>query len=203
MSGPNARLCMERICVYCGSSPGDDPAYREAAEAFGRTLAARDLGLVYGGGDVGMMGAVADATLDAGGEAYGVIPESLVERETPHRGLTELEIVDSMHTRKARMVERADGFVALPGGFGTLEELMEVLTWAQLGLHENPCGVLNVAGYFDGLVAYFDHAVEEGFVSVPHREMIEVADDADALLDAFAVYDPPPVRPYVTDTEET
>ena len=194
---------MERICVYCGSSPSRDPAYREAAEAFGRTLAARDLDLVYGGGDVGMMGAVADGTLNAGGEAYGVIPESLVERETPHQDLTELEVVDSMHTRKARMAELSDAFVALPGGYGTLEELMEVLTWAQLGLHDYPCGLLNVSGYFDGLVAFFDHAVEEGFVSADHREMIQVAVDADALLDAFATYEPPAVKPYVTDAKET
>ena len=194
---------MERICVYCGSSPGPDPAYREAAEAFGRTLAERDLGLVFGGGHVGLMGAVADATLAAGGGAYGVIPEALEERELTHQGLTDLDVVGSMHARKERMAQLADGFVALPGGFGTLEELMEVLTWAQLGFHRKPCGVLNVAGYYDSLAAFFDSQVEAGFVEPDHREMLIVTDDADALLDRFAAYEPPPVKRVITDEEQT
>jgi uncharacterized protein (TIGR00730 family) len=194
---------MERICVYCGSSPGRDPAYREAAERFGRTLATRDLGLVFGGGHVGLMGAVADATLEAGGEAHGVIPEALEERELTHHGLTHLDVVASMHARKERMAELADGFVALPGGFGTLEELLEVLTWAQLGFHRKPCGVLNVAGYYDSLAAFFDQQVDAGFVEPDHRDMLIVADDADDLLDAFAGYEPPPVKRVITDEGQT
>ncbi|MFB6352913.1 MAG: TIGR00730 family Rossman fold protein [Halobacteriales archaeon] len=190
---------MERICVYCGSSPGRVPAYREAADAFGRTLADRGLGLVYGGGKGGLMGAVADATLSAGGAAHGVIPEPLLDREPPHEGLTALDVVDTMHERKQRMVELADGFVALPGGFGTLEELLEVLTWAQLGFHTDPCGFLNVDGYFDELVAFFDRQVADGFVSEAHREMVVVTDDADALLEAFAAHEPPPVKGYDAD----
>jgi uncharacterized protein (TIGR00730 family) len=148
---------MDRICVYCGSSEGARSAYQDAAERLGRTLADRNLALVYGGGDVGLMGSVADATLDAGGEAYGIIPDALVEREIAHDGLTDLEIVDSMHDRKQRMVDQSDGFIALPGGFGTLEEFMEVLTWTQLGLHDKPCGLLNVADYYADLAAFFDH----------------------------------------------
>jgi uncharacterized protein (TIGR00730 family) len=193
---------MERICVYCGSRSGADPAYREAAEAFGRELADRDLGLVFGGGHVGMMGTVADATLAAGGEAHGVIPEQLVEREAAHEHLTELDVVGSMHERKARMVELADGFVALPGGYGTLEELLEVLTWAQLGLHGLPCGILNVAGYFDGLVGFFDHATAEGFVSQTHRGMVTVETDPGTLLDAFETYEAPATRQVVEDIED-
>jgi hypothetical protein len=176
---------MERLCVYCGSREGRKPAYLEAARAFGRALADREFGLVYGGGRVGMMGAVADATLAAGGDAYGVIPASLVEREAAHDGLTELEVVESMHARKSRMADLADGFVALPGGFGTLEEVIEMITWAQLGFHENPCGLLNVAGYFDDLVAFLDHQVAEGFVGPDDRDRLVVARDPDSLLDAF------------------
>jgi hypothetical protein len=194
---------MDRICVYCGSSAGRDPAYVAAAREFGRALADRNVGLVFGGGRVGMMGAVADATLDAGGEAHGVIPEALVEREVAHERLTDLDVVDSMHARKQRMAELADGFVALPGGFGTLEELVEVLTWAQLGFHRDPCGLLNVAGYFEELVAFFDNQVAEGFVRPAHREMLVVSEDAGDLLDRFAAYEPPEVEKVVTDERET
>jgi uncharacterized protein (TIGR00730 family) len=193
---------MEWICVYCGASGGRREVYRTAAEQFGRTLVDRDLGLVYGGGDVGLMGAIADAVLEAGGDAYGVIPETLVDREQAHDGLTELDIVESMHARKARMVELADGFVALPGGYGTLEELLEVLTWAQLGFHRDPCGLLDVDDYYAGLAAFFDHQVEEGFVSRAHRDMLVVADDGATLLDAFERYEPPAIRQVVTDVEE-
>jgi uncharacterized protein (TIGR00730 family) len=193
---------MERICVYCGSNTGADPAYAEAARAFGELLAGRGLGLVYGGGSVGLMGAVADAALDAGASAVGVIPEALDEREVAHRGVTELRVVDSMHERKAEMVELADGFVALPGGLGTLEELSEVLTWAQLGIHTDPCGVLNVEGYYDGLVEHVEHAVAEGFVRPEHRNLLTVADDGAALLDAFAAHDPPAVETWL-DADET
>jgi hypothetical protein len=194
---------MDRICVYCGSSTGSRDAYAEEAAHFGRTLAGRDLGLVYGGGDVGLMGVVADAALDAGGDVWGVIPDALAEHEMAHERVTHLEVVDSMHTRKQRMAELADGFVALPGGFGTLEELMEILTWAQLGFHRNPVGVLNVAGYFDPLVDFFDHQTAEGFVSESHRDMVVVADDADDLLDRFEAYEPPAVKEFLSEPEQT
>lgn len=194
---------MDRICVYCGSSAGRDPAYVEAARTLGRTLAERGIDLVYGGGHVGLMGAVADATLDAGGDVYGVMPQALVDREIAHEGVTELVVVDSMHERKARMADLADGFVALPGGFGTLEELMEVLTWAQLGFHRDPCGLLDVGGYYASLVEFFDHQVEEGFVSDEHRRMVVVADDVDVLLDRFGDYEPPEVKQFITDRDET
>lgn len=182
---------MERVCVYCGSSPGHDPAYRRAAREMGEELVARDLGLVFGGGSVGLMGTVADAVMDGGGEAIGVIPEALEAREVAHGGLTELAVVGSMHERKRRMVELSDGFVALPGGLGTLEELFEVLTWAQLGIHEKPCGVLNVAGFYDGLVSHLDGATEAGFVSPAHRDLARVETEPAALLDAFERYEPP------------
>jgi uncharacterized protein (TIGR00730 family) len=194
---------MDRLCVYCGSSPGARPAYRRAAERLGRTLADRETGLVYGGGDVGLMGAVADATLDAGGEVHGVIPESLVDAEVAHDGLTQLDVVDSMHARKQRMVDLADGFVALPGGFGTLEELTEVLTWTQLGLHDHPCGLLNVEGYYADLAAFFDHQVTEEFVSPDHRAMVIVEDDPETLLDRFAAYEAPPLKDVLESADET
>ncbi|WP_160133720.1 TIGR00730 family Rossman fold protein [Halococcus salsus] len=194
---------MDRLCVYCGSSIGARPAYRDAATELGRTLADRGIGLVYGGGDVGLMGAVADATLDAGGEAHGVIPASLVDAEVAHDGLTELDVVDSMHARKQRMVDLADGFVALPGGFGTLEELTEVLTWTQLGLHDNPCGLLNVADYYADLAAFFDHQVTEEFVSPAHRAMVIVENDPEALLDRFAEYEAPPLKDVLDSPDET
>ena len=194
---------MDRICVYCGSSEGRDTEYFEAARALGGTLAERGIDLVYGGGHVGLMGAVADATLDAGGDVYGVMPQALVDREIAHEGVTELVVVDSMHERKARMADLADGFVALPGGFGTLEELMEVLTWAQLGFHRDPCGLLDVGGYYASLVEFFDHQVEEGFVSADHRRMVVVTADAEVLLDRFADYEPPAVKQFITDPSET
>lgn len=196
-------LDMDRICVYCGSSEGARPAYRDAAERLGRTLADRNLGLVYGGGDVGLMGTVADATLDADGDAYGIIPDGLREREIAHEGLTDLEIVHSMHERKRRMIDLADGFVALPGGYGTLEEFMEVLTWTQLGLHEHPCGLLNVAGYYADLAAFFDHQREEEFVSAAHRSIVMIEDDPDELLDQFAAYDAPPLKDVLDSPDET
>ena len=194
---------MERICVYCGSSRGAQPAYRDAAERLGHTLADRNLTLVYGGGNVGLMGVLADATLEAGGEAHGIIPDALVEREIAHEGLTDLEIVESMHARKERMVELSDGFVALPGGFGTLEEFMEVLTWTQLGLHEHPCGLLNVADYYSDLAMFFDHQLAEEFVNTDHREMVVIEDDPDELFDRFAHYDAPPLKNVLRSTKET
>ena len=194
---------MDALCVYCGSSRGADPAFVEAARELGRALAARDVTLVYGGGHVGLMGEVADATLDAGGEAHGVIPESLADYEIAHRGLTELDVVESMHARKARMADLADGFVALPGGFGTLEEILEMLTWAQLGFHRDPCGLLNVAGYFDDLVSFFDHQRAEEFVERKHREMVVVAGTPAALFDAYAAYEPPTLKSVLTDPDRT
>ncbi len=188
---------MERVCVFCGSSAGSDPRYREMAERLGRTLARRGLALVYGGGSVGLMGAVADAVLAAGGEAIGVIPRALELRELAHPRLTKLHVVSSMHERKARMASLADAFVALPGGMGTLEEFAEIVTWAQLGLHARPCGLLDVAGYFAPLVSFFDHAVAEGFVRPDHRRIVLVGDDPDALLDAFARYEPPAVERWI------
>jgi len=182
---------MERLCVFCGSSPGHDPAYAAAAAQLGRVLAQRGIGLVYGGGRVGLMGVLADAALAAGGEVIGVIPQALLERELGHRGLTELRVVDSMHARKALMGELAGGFIALPGGIGTLEELFEVWSWAQLGLHRKPCGVLDVEGFFAPLVEFLDRQVEAGFIHPTYRAMLTVASAAEELLDAFSAYKPP------------
>lgn len=193
---------MERICVYCGSNPGRDEVYLDAAEELGRLLAEREIGVVYGGASVGMMGAMADAALDAGGEVIGVIPDALLEREVAHDGLTDLHVVGSMHERKREMVELADGFVALPGGLGTLEEIFEVLTWAQLGFHEDPCGLLDVADYYANLVAHLDGATEAGFVREHHREMILIESEPATLLDRFEAYEPPQVEKWL-DWEDT
>jgi uncharacterized protein (TIGR00730 family) len=188
---------MKRVCVFCGASPGTSPRYLEAAREVGRTIASRGLGLVYGGGSVGLMGAVADAALKAGGEVIGVIPRALQLRELAHNGLTSLHVVSSMHERKAKMADLAHAFVALPGGMGTLEEFAEILTWAQLGLHERPCGLLDVDGYYQPLIAFFDRAVAEGFVKPDHRRIVHVAKDPGTLLDAFAAYEPPPVEKWI------
>jgi uncharacterized protein (TIGR00730 family) len=174
---------VQRVCVFCGASSGRRPAYAEAARAFGETLAARGLGLVFGGGCVGLMGSVADAVLAGGGEAIGVIPQSLVERELAHPALTRLDVAGSLHERKARMAELSDAFVALPGGFGTLDELMEQLTWSQLGLHAKPVGLLDVDDYWRPLIALARHATEEGFVREADLAAIAVAGDGAALLD--------------------
>ena len=167
---------MKRICVFAGSNSGASPEYLVAAAELGRTLAVRQLGLVYGGARVGLMGALADAALGGGAHVIGVMPEALVAKEVAHRGLSELRVVSSMHERKAMMADLADGFVALPGGLGTLEEFFEVLTWAQLGLHGKPCGLLDIDGYFDGLLKFLDHSVGEGFVKAEHRRMILTAE---------------------------
>ena len=174
---------MQRVCVFCGASSGRLPAYADAARAFGAATAARGLGLVYGGGRVGLMGAVADAALAGGGEVIGVIPQELVERELAHGGLTELHVVNSLHERKALMAELADGFVALPGGFGTLDELLEQLTWSQLGLHAKPIGLFDVEDYWRPLIALARHATEEGFVRESDLALIAVGNDAEGLLD--------------------
>jgi uncharacterized protein (TIGR00730 family) len=184
---------MRRVCVYAGSNPGSHPDYAGAARALATTLAERDIGLVYGGGRVGLMGVLADTILEAGGEAIGVMPRALIDREIGHRGLTELKIVDSMHERKALMAELSDAFVAVPGGIGTLEELIEVYTWSQLGIHHKACGVLNVRGYYDHLAAFLDHAVTQGFLRPQHRAVLSVASEPADLLDRLAAYEPPTV----------
>ncbi len=194
---------MKRICVFCGSSAGHRPVYREAAESLGRLLAERGVEIVYGAGNIGLMGALADACLEAGGSVIGVIPQALMGlevagRAVDHPALTRLEVVDSMHTRKARMAALADGFIALPGGFGTFEELCEVLTWGQLGFHAKPVGLLNVAGFFNPLLALFDQAVEEGFLRAQNRAMALTATDAKALLAAMAEYEAEPVTKWLT-----
>lgn len=177
---------LSRVCVFCGSNYGRRSSYLAAARVLGGLLAARRIGLVYGGGNVGLMGALADAVLEGGGEATGVIPGHLVDKELAHRRLTDLRVVHSMHERKALMADLADAFIALPGGFGTLEEFCEVLTWSQLGLHRKPCALLNVDGYYDGLLTLFDHAVREGFVSPDHRQFLLVDDDGERLLDRLS-----------------
>ena len=174
---------MERVCVFCGASSGRLTAYATVARAFGEAVAARGLGLVFGGGRVGLMGAVADGALSGGAEVIGVIPQSLVDRELAHGGVSVLEVVGSLHERKARMAELSDAFVALPGGFGTLDELLEQLTWSQLGLHDRPIGLLDVEGYWRPLIALARHATEEGFVRESDLASIAVADDPEALLD--------------------
>ena len=181
---------MKRICVFCGSNDGRGGKYQAMAVRLGHSLAERGVGLVYGGGRVGLMGTIADAVLARGGEGGGVIPEDLVRKEVAHKGLSDLRVVGSMHERKALMARLSDGFVAMPGGFGTLDELCEILTWAQLGLHRKPCGILNVDGYFDLFLKFIDHSVSRGFVSANHRGLILESAEPDDLLDAFAAYKP-------------
>jgi uncharacterized protein (TIGR00730 family) len=175
-----------RICVFCGANAGQDPVYARAAREVGTALASRGIDLVYGGGRTGMMGIVADSILAAGGKAIGVIPKALEEREVAHAGLTELHIVSSMHERKALMASLSDAFLALPGGFGTLEELCEAITWTQLGIHNKPCGLLNVAGFYDPLIAMFDRCVETGFVSPLNRTIVSAAATPNEILDLLA-----------------
>jgi hypothetical protein len=186
MSG-EARV-LRRLCVFCGASPGLNPAHAALARDVGAGLAARGIGVVYGGGRVGLMGALADGALAAGGEVIGVIPRGLVERELAHSGVTDLRVVETLHERKAVMASLADGFVALPGGLGTLEELAEAMSWAQLDLHDKPCGVLDPTGYFEPLLAFLDRAVEEGFLATGHRELLVVARDLDSLLSRFGAH---------------
>ena len=179
------------VAVFTGSSRGHDPAYAGAAAELGTRLAGEGIGLVYGGGDVGLMGVVADAAMRAGGEVVGVIPQSLVEGEIAHHGITRLEVVDTMHVRKQRMAELADAFTALPGGVGTLEEFFEVWTWQQLGLHTKPVALYNTRGFWDGLLAAVDTMVDAGFLSSDRRDSLIVADEPDALLDALRSWSPP------------
>jgi uncharacterized protein (TIGR00730 family) len=190
------------VCVFCGSNAGADPAYVRAAEAVGRGLAERGIRVVYGGGRVGMMGALADAARDAGGEVVGVMPQALVDREIGHMGIDDLRIVGSMHERKALMVELADAFIALPGGIGTLEELFEVYTWAQLGIHAKPLGLLDVGGYYEPLAGFLDHAVDQRFVRPETRALLAVARDLESLLAVFDGWRPPTTHKWI-DLDET
>ena len=194
---------MKYICVFCGSRMGLRPAYKLAAQAMGETLARRDLGLVYGGGNVGLMGIVADAALAAGGQVIGVIPEFLVAKEVAHAGLTKLHVVGSMHERKALMAELSDAFVTLPGGYGTLEEFCEVLSWAALGLHQKPQGLLNVEGYYDPLLRLFDQAMTEQFLNPAFRSLVLEASDPEHLLDILANYQPPSVNKWIGQDTQT
>lgn len=193
---------MQNICVYCGSNAGKSPDYLLAAGELGRELVSRGLGLVYGGASIGVMGAVANAVVEAGGRAIGVIPHSLATREIAHQGLDELIVVASMHERKAKMAELSSGFIALPGGWGTIEEIFEALTWAQLGFHDKPCGLLNVAAYYDHLGSFLDHAMQERFVREEYRPMIMIESQPAVLLDRFACYQAPKVRKWI-GLEET
>lgn len=198
---------MKRICVFCGSNAGHNPLYRSEAEKVGRLLAVRNIELVYGAGNIGLMGAVADACLAAGGTVIGVIPEALMGKEVAgravdHRALTRLEVVDSMHTRKARMAELSDGFIALPGGFGTFEEFCEILTWGQLGFHSKAMGLLNVNGFYDPLLALFDHAVGEGFLRPQNRAMALAETDIEGLLAAMSAYRAEPVSKWLKEEKQ-
>ena len=192
---------MKRLCVFCGSSVGANPAFAEAATALGTLLANRRIGLVYGGGNVGLMGVIADAALAAGGEVIGVIPRALADREVAHTGLADLRVVDSMHTRKAMMADLSDAFVAMPGGVGTFEEFFEAITWTQLGLHRKACGLLNVAGFYTPLAFFIDQAVSEGFIKPVHRAAIIVDDDPARLLDSLSTIDLPDVPKWIRRDE--
>lgn len=188
---------MKRVCVFCGANRGALPIYAQTARATGAGLARAGLGVVYGAGKVGLMGALAKGAIDAGGNVIGVIPQPLLGIEPPAEYLTELRIVGTMHERKALMAELADAFIALPGGFGTMDELFEMLTWSQLGLHAKPCGLLNVERYYDPLIAFLDHAHEQRFVRAEHRAMVLVDDDLDALLEQIATHESPKVSPLI------
>jgi uncharacterized protein (TIGR00730 family) len=194
---------MKSICVFCGSSPGGNPVYQEAAWKVGRMLVREGITLVYGGGNVGLMGELANAVLEGGGKVIGVIPQALLERELAHHGVTELKIVRSMHERKALMAELSDAFIALPGGFGTLEELFEILTWAQLGLHEKPCGILNAAGYYSPLRTFISHMVSEQFLKAKYLELLPIEEDCERLLEALRNFTPPPIEKWIERKEQT
>jgi uncharacterized protein (TIGR00730 family) len=193
---------VRRACIFCGSSPGARPQYTEATEDLGQLLVKNGITLVYGGASVGLMGRLADTVLSEGGEAIGVIPRALVEREIAHLGLTDLHVVDSMHERKTLMAELSDAFIALPGGLGTLDELFEIYTWAQLGMHRKPCGLLNVEGYYRHVADFLDHAVAERFVRDEHRDMLIVEEDAATMLDRLQGFDPAAVTPKWIDRED-
>jgi uncharacterized protein (TIGR00730 family) len=199
--GDQARA-MKAICVYCGSSPGRLEDYADGARALASALVARNLGLVYGGASIGLMGLVANTVLQLGGRVVGVIPKGLARKEVMHRHLSELHVTQSMHERKTLMAELSDGFIAMPGGIGTFEEIFEIWTWAQLGIHAKPCGLLNVAGYYDALTTFLDHAATEQFLKPDQRSMLMVEQTPDVLLDRFASYQPPSVRRWL-DADES
>lgn len=193
---------IKRLCVYCGSSTGNRPEYTQAARELARAMVSRDTGLVYGGASIGVMGALADAVIKEGGEVIGIIPSGLLAKEVAHTGITELREVGSMHERKAMMADLSDGFIALPGGLGTIEEFFEIWTWAQLGMHRKPCGLLNAGRYFDKLIAFIDHAVSEQFIKKEYRSMVFVEREADILLQKFASYKAPEVAKWI-DRKDT
>lgn len=192
---------MRDICVFCGSQSGTDRRYREAAIELGKLLAAQGHGLVYGGGHIGLMGTIADAVMEAGGTVTGVIPKPMTERELAHETVTKLHIVSSMHERKALMASLSDAFIAMPGGFGTFEELFEVIAWAQLGIHRKPIGLLNVAGFFDAWKVFVEHAIAEGFIKTKYRGLFVSADEPLALLEALSNHQPPPTRRWLSEDE--
>jgi uncharacterized protein (TIGR00730 family) len=182
---------MKRICVFCGSAVGARPGYTQAAQRLGHLLAERKIGMVFGGGRVGLMGVTADAVMNQGGEVIGVIPDALDRREIGHHGVTELRVVESMHERKALMADLSDAFIALPGGYGTLEEFAEIVTWSQLGIQNKPCGLLNVEGYWDGLLEFLDHAMREQFLRPENRELVLVAGTPEQMLEKISAWEPP------------
>jgi hypothetical protein len=186
---------ISRLCVFCGTNAGSRPEYGEAARELGTLLAEECIELVYGGASVGIMGELADAVQAAGGHVTGIIPQQLIQKESAHRGIQDLIVVASMHQRKSQMADLSDGFIALPGGIGTLEGFFEILTWGQLGIHAKPCGILNIAGYFDALTTFLDHAVAEDFLTQAHRETIMVESTPRALLDRLRAYEPPTGTP--------
>lgn len=188
---------MQRICIFCGSNPGNDPIFAARAQAMGEALAKRGLGVVYGGAAVGLMGRIADVALANGAEVIGVLPRALSEKELAHPGLTELHIVESMHERKAMMAQLSDGFIAMPGGIGTFEEICEVFTWSQLGFHEKPCGLLNVGGYYDCFLEMLDNAVTQGFLKEAHRSILFSSPQPETLLEAFEGYVPPRTNKWI------
>ena len=192
---------MKRLAVFCGSSNGASETYKEGAIQLGKELARQGITLVYGGSSLGIMGTVADTVLESGGQVIGVIPKMLVEKEISHPHLTELIVVDSMHERKAKMVDLADGFIALPGGMGTLEEFFEVLTWAQLGLHQKPCGILNINHYYDLLISFLDHINEQQFLQDKFRSMVLIESEPAQLIEKFKSYVPPTVKAYITEEQ--
>lgn len=191
----------KRFCIFCGSSSGSRPSYAKAAASLAEQLVAKQISIVYGGGRVGLMGALADAALKQGGEVIGVIPRVLVEKEVAHGGLTELRIVESMHQRKALMAQLADGFIAMPGGFGTFEEFCEILTWTQLGLQRKPCGILNVEGYYDPLLKLFDHAVDEKFLKAEHRKLVIADESVESLVGRMLEYELPAVEKWIREPQ--
>ena len=192
---------MKSLCVYCGASPGHSPAYTIAAKQLAVTLVNQDIALVYGGGNVGLMGVIADEVLALGGKVTGVIPQALVDKEVGHTGLTQLHIVDNMHQRKAIMAELSDGFIAMPGGIGTLEELFEVMTWAQLGFHQKPIGLLNVSGFYDGLLHFLDHTRQQGFLRASHLDILLSSPEPNDLLQQLKTYLPVTTRKWVDDKD--